>query len=138
MQKIEELKEIMKFWQRELRLDHWDIEIRFAAKEELYYSQGNSCAGRYHRAQIRLKPESERTRDEIDRFLLDYEVVIVHELLHIKESVWRDNPKVEEVLDKDEWIRRLHEDSLDATAEALVRARHGWTRGKEMFHAEVE
>jgi hypothetical protein len=30
--------------------------------------------------------------------------------------------------EKDKWIKNLHEDSLDAVAEALVRVRRGMTR----------
>ena len=52
----------------------------------------------------------------------------MHELLHTKEAPWRDHPKVYEVLDKDVWLKGLHEDSLDAVAEALVRARRGIRR----------
>jgi hypothetical protein len=32
------------------------------------------------------------------------------------------------VMDEDKWLSSLHEDSLDAVAEALVRARRGITR----------
>ena len=117
----------LNFWQRELRLDHWDIECRFANVDEIQ-GHGQSCAARYHRAQILLRPEADRCPDDNARFRLNYEVIIVHELIHIKESQWRDNPIVEAVLDKDEWIRRQHEDSLDAIAEALVRARRGIVR----------
>lgn len=122
-----QLQEYLAFWKRELRLDHWDIEMRYAAVDEIT-SQGTSCAARYHRAQILLRSPQDRCPDDDSRFRLDYEVIVVHELLHILESVWRDNPKVEEVLDKDEWIRRLHENTLDATAEALVRVRRGMVR----------
>lgn len=122
-----QLQEYLAFWKRELRLDHWDIEMRYAAVDEIT-SMGNSCAARYHRAQILLRSPQDRCPDDESRFRLDYEVIVVHELIHILESVWRDNPKVEEVLDKDEWIRRLHENTLDATAEALVRVRRGMVR----------
>lgn len=125
---IEEIKsQYLDFWQRELRLDHWDIECRFANTDEID-SMGRSCAARYHRAQILLRPEVDRCPDDNSRFRLDFEVIVVHELIHIKESQWRDNPRVVDILDKDEWVQRLHEDSLDAIAEALVRARRGISR----------
>lgn len=124
---MEELQTLLKHWQRELRLDHWDIQMRYAAIDEIP-GHGQSCAARYHRAQILLIDPKDRTADAESRFRLDYEVIVVHELLHIQESIWRDNPKVEDVLDKDEWIRRCHENTMDATAEALVRARRGMTR----------
>lgn len=124
---IAETQSILRYWQRELRLDHWDIEMRFANVDEIP-GHGQSSSARYHRGVILLRPTQDRCPDDNSRFRLSYEVIIVHELLHILESVWRDNPKVEEVLDKDTWIRRLHENTLDATAEALVRARHGTQR----------
>lgn len=126
-EELQQASEHLSYWKRQLRLDHWDIEMRYAAVDEIR-SMGNSFAARYHRAQILLRSPQDRCPDDESRFRLDYEVIIVHELLHILESVWRDNPKVEEVLDKDEWIKRLHEDTLDATAEALVRARRGIQR----------
>lgn len=117
------------YWQRELRLDHVDFEIVFSNPEE---STGHLavCKIAYgrHRQKIELRHPSERTERDKDVFRRDLEVVIVHELLHTKETPWRDHPSVDKVFVDDKWLGGLHEDSLDAVAEALVRARRGITR----------
>jgi hypothetical protein len=81
-----------------------------------------------HRQKIELRHTSERTERDKTIFRRDLEVVIVHELLHTKETPWRDHPSVDKVFEDDKWLRGLHEDSLDAVAEALVRARRGMRR----------
>lgn len=124
---ISNLRLHLVYWQRQLRLDHWDIELRFAGTDEIE-GQGKSAVTVFHKARILLCPQVDRSPSLKTIFRLDYEVVIVHELLHILESVWRDNPNVRDVMDEDEWIRQLHENSLDATAEALVRVRRGLER----------
>ena len=114
-------EEYLKYWQPQLRLDHVDFEIVFSNPEE---STGHLavCKIAYgrHRQKIELRHPSERTERDQTVFRRDLEVVIVHELLHTKEAPWRDHPSVDKVF--------VHEDSLDATAEAMVRARRGMTR----------
>ena len=120
------------YWQRELRLDHIDFEIVFANPEE---SNGHlaTCKVAYghHRQKIELRHPNERTERDKTVFRRDLEVVIVHELLHTKEAPWRDHPLVDKVFLDDKWLRGLHEDSLDAIAEALVRARRGMRRAQK-------
>lgn len=122
-------QEHLDYWQRQLRLDHVDFEIVFSNPEEL---NGNlaTCKIAYgrHRQKIELRHPSERTERDKGVFRRDLEVVIVHELLHTKEAPWRDHPSVDKVFTEDKWLAGLHEDSLDATAEALVRTRRGMTR----------
>jgi hypothetical protein len=126
---LDEAKRHLAYWQRELRLDHIDFEIVFSNPEE---SSGHLAVckiafGR-HRQKIELRHTSERTERDKTIFRRDLEVVIVHELLHTKETPWRDHPSVDKVFVDDKWLGGLHEDSLDAVAEALVRARRGITR----------
>jgi len=122
-------EEYLKYWQPQLRLDHVDFEIVFSNPEE---STGHLavCKIAYgrHRQKIELRHPSERTERDQTVFRRDLEVVIVHELLHTKEAPWRDHPSVDKVFVDDKWLSGLHEDSLDATAEAMVRARRGMTR----------
>ena len=128
-EEIEEAWTHLRYWQRELRLDHMDFELFLMATEE---SKGHLADCKYapgrHRQKIGLRHPGDRTEHDCTVFRRDLEVCIVHELLHTKEMTWRDHPKVNEVLDKDEWLKGLHEDSLDAVAEALVRARRGLRR----------
>lgn len=128
-QELKQAYEYLSVWQRELRLDHVDFEIVFNSPEE---SNGHlaTCKIAYgrHRQKIELRHPSERTERDSTVFRRDLEVVIVHELLHTKETPWRDHPSVEKVFVDDKWMAGLHEDSLDAIAEALVRARRGMKR----------
>jgi hypothetical protein len=122
-------REHLGYWQRELRLDHIDFEIILMAPEDNNGNLGD-CKHSFgrHRQKIRLYNPADRTDKDRAVFRRDLEVVIVHELLHTKEMPWRDHPKVDEIFDKDKWLEGLHEDSLDAVAEALVRARRGMRR----------
>ena len=126
---LEEAQGYLTHWQRELRLDHMDFELVVKPPEE---NEGYLADCKYapsrHQQKIALRHPSDRTERDQAVFRRDLEVVIVHELLHTKEMTWRDHPKVDEVLDKDPWLKERHEDSLDAVAEALVRARRGMTR----------
>jgi len=122
-------REHLGYWQRELRLDHIDFELRMMAVEESNGQLANclTAPGR-HRQKISIRHPADKTDKDRAVFRRDLEVCIVHELLHTKEMLWRDHPKVEAVLDEDAWLKGLHEDSLDAVAEALVRARRGMRR----------
>jgi hypothetical protein len=126
---LAQAQEYLVYWQRELRLDHVDFEIIFNAPEE---SSGHLavCKIAYgrHRQKIELRHPSERTERDKTVFRRDLEVVIVHELLHTKEMPWRDHPNIDKIFVEDKWLGGLHEDSLDAIAEALVRARRGMRR----------
>lgn len=126
---LTQAKEYLSYWQPQLRLDHVDFEIVLSNPEE---SSGNLavCKIAYgrHRQKIEIRHPSERTERDQTVFRRDLEVVIVHELLHTKEAPWRDHPSVDKVFVDDKWLTGLHEDSLDAIAEALVRARRRLTR----------
>lgn len=126
---FEELVGWKDYWQRQLRLDHLDIILREAELWELRSNEIaiNRVVG-YSRAMVVLEPAKDRMPSQDDHFHYDREVQLVHELLHIKESEWRERPEVSKVMDEDKWLKQLHEDSLDAMAEALVRARRGQLR----------
>lgn len=127
---LEQAQEYLSYWQPQLRLDHVDIEIYIMRPEEREHSILADCrqSPPYHTQKIKIRNPSDRTERDGEYFRRDLEVCVVHELLHTKEIPWYDHPKVKEVIDKDEWLNQLHEDSLDAIAEALVRARRGMKR----------
>jgi hypothetical protein len=128
-QELRQARAYVSHWQRELRLDHVDIEVVLGVVEEFRDELANCKeAPSRHRQKIILRHPSERTEADKRDFRRELEVCIVHELLHTKEFPWRDHPKVTAVMDEDRWLNRLHEDSLDAVAEALVRARRGIRR----------
>lgn len=126
---LNEAVEHLSYWKHQLRLDHVDFDIVFSNPDE---SSGHLavCKIAYgrHRQKIELRNPIERTEMDKTVFRRDLEVVIVHELLHTKEATWRDHPSVDKVFVEDKWLSGLHEDSLDAVAEALVRARRGMNR----------
>lgn len=117
------------YWQRQLRLDHIDFEIVLYAPEE---NNGHLAACKVapglHRQNIEIRHPDDRSPRDQGVLRRDLEVVIVHELLHTKETPWRDHPSVDKVFNEDKWLSGLHEDSLDAVAEAMVRARRGLQR----------
>jgi len=122
-------KEYLAYWKPQLRLDHMDFELFLMPPGENGDRLANcNFAPARHRQKIRLRHPTQTSERDKNDFRLDLEVVIVHELLHTKEFPWRDHPTVEKALDEDKWLKELHEDSMDAIAEALVRARRGITR----------
>jgi len=128
-QEFERAQECLKYWRSQLRLDHIDFEIVLTNPEETRDTLGNcQVAFVHHRQRIKLRHPDDRTDRDRSIFRRDVEVVIVHELLHTKETPWRDHPSIDKVFTEDKWLNRLHEDSLDAVAEALVRVRRGMTR----------
>ena len=128
-QELAQAKEYLAYWKPQLRLDHIDFEIVFANPEEDHgHLAVCKIAFQRHQQKIEIRHPSQRCERDSFFFRRDPEVVIVHELLHTKETPWRDHPSIEEAFQKDKWLTGLHEDSLDAIAEALVRARRGMTR----------
>ncbi len=128
-QELAQANDYLAYWKPQLRLDHLDFEIVFSAPEELSDNLARcKVAPSLHRQKIELRHPSERSERDCSDFRRDLEVVIVHELLHTKEFPWRDHPTVDEVFNKDKWLYKLHEDSLDAVAEALVRVKRGLLR----------
>jgi len=126
---LQQAKEYLSYWQRQLRLDHIDFEIFLMIPGEDNDQVANCKINpSRHRQKIGLRHPSQRSERDKDIFRHDLEVCIVHELLHTKEASWRDHPNVVTVLDDDKWLHDRHEDSLDAVSEALVRARRGITR----------
>jgi hypothetical protein len=128
-QELAQAKGYLNYWRPQLRLDHMDFEIVFCSPEENGKFLGVcKIAPSRHRQKIELRHPSQRCDRDNEFFRRDLEVVIVHELLHTKEMLWRDHPSVDKVFADDKWLAELHEDSLDAMAEAMVRVRRGMNR----------
>ncbi len=121
-------REHLAYWQPELRLDHLDIDLQLMRREERDELAYSSIAPFHHRQKLRIRHPEDRCPTDLRDMRRDLEVAVVHELLHMKESPWRDHPDVAKLLDEDKWLKQLHENSLDAVAEALVRARRGERR----------
>ncbi len=128
-QELAQANDYLAYWKPQLRLEHIDFQIVLMNPEE----SGNSLARCkvapcYHQQKIQIIHPNDRSKGDEAFLRRDLEVAIVHELLHTKEFPWRDHPSVDEVFNKDKWLNKLHEDSLDAVAEALVRVRRGLLR----------
>lgn len=84
-----ELEDLLRHWQRKLRLQDWDIEIRFVSKDEM---TGRDGTVQYHthlktaRIEV-LRPGEERPNAWIP---YDIENTIVHELLHLHLSYFTE------------------------------------------------
>jgi hypothetical protein len=123
------LKSDLAYWQRQLRLDNLDISLRFSipkdANEDGNYDLGfvEVGCGYINYYDIALIPPDKR---EYTTFNTDYEVILVHELLHVRDVEWMESGRV--FKDKKGMLRRTYEWAIDCTAEALVRARRGVTR----------
>lgn len=126
---LRQANEYVDYWKRQLRLDHIDFEVILYSPEENngHLAECKIAFGRHRQKIVIRNPLDRSDRDRIV-FRRDLEVVIVHELIHTKETPWRDHPSIDDVFQKDKWLTGLHEDSMDAIAEALVRARRGMQR----------
>jgi hypothetical protein len=127
---MEQLQADLKHWQRELRLEDFDIEIRWMARGEEPEKLGRFYD--YSLSQLFIiaieHPDRRAMMDHIRPLNGDYEVVLVHELLHARDVRWRGHLDIQGLLNEQETLNELYEISLDAVAEALVRARRGITR----------
>ena len=122
-QELSNAKEYLSYWQRQLRLDHIDFELDLLRMEENDALAQCCVAFSYHHQRVHIRHPDDRTEKDKKEFRRDLEVAVVHELLHTKEAPWRDHPDIDDPFKKDKWLVQLHEDSLDAVAEALVRVR---------------
>jgi hypothetical protein len=125
---LKQAEEHLVYWQPQLRLDHIDFELDMLRKEENVSLAQCCVAFARHRQKLHVRHPDDRSERDKNDFRRDLEVAVVHELLHSKEATWRDHPSIDDVFKKDKWLTELHEDSLDAIAEALVRARRGIIR----------
>lgn len=127
-EELKQANEYVVYWKPQLRLNHIDFEVDMLRKEENSSLAQCCVAFAHHRQKLHIRHPEDRSEKDKSDFRRGLEVSVVHELLHTKEATWRDHPSIDEVFKKDKWLTQLHEDSLDATAEALVRARRGLER----------
>ena len=113
-----QLKDAMKFWQKELRLQDWDITVEFVR----LFDMGREAHGHCHYVRP-LKEAHIRIIDpkDVDGTLLipfDAEQTLVHELLHIPICMFDDS---ENGSDKD----ILMEQFVNSMAKTLVKIKRG-------------
>lgn len=112
--KQEELESLCAYWQEQLGINNWKIEVSFVHRHEI--------DGVY--AQCRVRPQMEEATvriaylDEVPPLEVssDPEVSLVHELLHVR--LWSANRSDLTCIEE-----KVYEASIEATARALVNLR---------------
>lgn len=126
----EDLERLCREWQQRLRLQDWQIRIRWAEMEEIG-GQGNvSWQPSHPDALIKVK-RTEHSREPELRDPL--EKTLIHELLHL--HYWwieRNGQQTTHVQDD------LLEQSIDKTARALLELKYGVARGELDSYMKVE
>jgi hypothetical protein len=119
------LAERCAFWQRQLRLEDWDVLAEFATQREIEGCSGQTNTVRdLKKARIRiLSPDEQPPWSESTYRDDDPEQTLVHELLHLHLAYW-----VGEAENKDSPVFEAKEFAIDATASALVRLARGERR----------
>lgn len=110
-----ELEPLLKFWQRWLRLQDWDITAAIVGADKM---DGNNRGEveyeqQYTVAQIRLLRAEDYTAEEWHP--LDQEVILLHELQHIK-LYWTD-----EAIETNPTLNNYLEHTVDTSARTLVK-----------------
>lgn len=127
---MKELHEHLAYWQRQLRLDGVEIKLRWMNFDECKENDALGVWYNYspaHLFEIGFAHTFYRESECSELFNCDYEVILVHELLHILDSSWEDKREVQQAFEN-EVIKELQNNTNDIVAEALVRARRGITR----------
>jgi len=134
---MEKLQADLKYWTRQLRMEDLDIELDWIEDSEheecgVQYGLTREIRGA-HLFQVYVVHPTRRTEEDAKWFSYDNEVILVHELLHVKNFNWEYNSALCPYLlnpekKENEILSELYEESLDVFAEALVRARRGITR----------
>lgn len=120
---IEHVREWCKGWQKVLRLEDFDIHVRYAERCELRDCNAmvlRSSDGTY--ASIILMPREWCDRESYANH--DLETDLVHELLHVRE-IWDGESEWRRMKDECSTLFRIHEAGLQRTAEALVGLKRG-------------
>jgi len=136
---MDQLHAYLAYWQRELRLDGVEIKIEWIEENENkgkkfdYCNLGNmeEFSGSFLYI-IKIENQGKLKGHESAQFGEDYECILVHELIHVLNFTWDRNSNIVPYLipeeDTNEVLGQLYEASINAIAEALVRARRGMKR----------
>ena len=136
---MDQLHAYLAYWQRELRLDGVEIKIEWIEENENKGKKFDYCnlghmeefSGSFLYI-IKIANQGKLKGHESAQFGEDYECILVHELIHVLNFTWDGNSKIASYLipdeDNNEVLGQLYEASINALAEALVRARRGITR----------
>ena len=107
-----ELKLLMKYWQKELGLQGWDIKIEFVQASAMEYPAHNSFDVFHKRSIISIVRSDVQNESSIS--YRGTEHLVVHELLHLTLYAWSASSGLEEV---------HQEQAINQVVEALLRRR---------------
>ena len=115
----EELEKLLKKWQKKLRLDNWDIQVKVVRASEMTLPnvQGeNDYSTALHKSVVKILDPIDYETDLSEE--QDMERTLVHELMHL--VLWHCTPKESKNLK-----RQLFETSVEQLANALVDMKRG-------------
>jgi len=115
-----ELQECCRYWQKVLRLNDVEIEVRFARKLELDCTGQTQFTSDNNAALIQICPNTLANLDTL--WMIDEEVILVHELVHVQERTWAVSKEFRDLL-QNKAIDAAHEAGIERTAQALVTLR---------------
>jgi len=115
-----ELQECCRYWQKVLRLNDVEIEVRFARKLELDCTGQTQFTSDNNAALIQICPNTLANLDTL--WMIDEEVTLVHELVHVQERTWAVSKEFRDLL-QNKAINAAHEAGIERTAQALVTLR---------------
>jgi len=115
-----ELQECCRYWQKVLRLNDVEIEVSFARKLELDCTGQTQFTSDNNAALIQICPNTLANLDTL--WMIDEEVILVHELVHVQERTWAVSKEFRDLL-QNKAINAAHEAGIERTAQALVTLR---------------
>jgi hypothetical protein len=114
------LQPLLRDWQKRLRLEDWDIKVKYAEIEGY-----GRCRPQAHHKVAQIEIKSSPPKDNCGT-CEDIEVTLVHELLHVRIDQWlkpEDQNKYVEGTEFEAFIEQI--------SQALVAAKRGLKRVKK-------
>jgi len=118
---LSQLRKLLSFWQKLLRLQDIDIQLRWAKLKEMTAYGRTHILHDFTVAFIILQPEEYINKNATQN--LDIEVTLVHELLHVQERIFANSEPVSKLLDENPTLYNAHEMAIERNAQALVKLR---------------
>lgn len=112
-----ELEQLCDFWQEELKLGDWKVEVVLTRSFEMNADSQGECHYRTRKRMAVVKLLDARDFSGYSAFPQDHEITLVHELLHLVFS-YRDHE--EGGMDRSDLSDVLEEQAVDALAHTLV------------------
>lgn len=122
-----ELRNLCRYYQKLLRLNDVDITIRFAINREMDDWGSTECTADNTRALIKICPMNLASLDSLQ--IIDEEITLVHELLHIQERSWSCAKQFKDLKQDNRTVYAAHEAGIERNAQAIVALRRQLDKG---------